>query len=87
MEARKRDLRTTGGQGEQEREPMERQRGKKRVYAGVEDEEGAASLQNTNETENRVMREQKSNSRIEICTWPAIGDKYSRVVLNRVIAE
>lgn len=48
---------------------------------------GAASLQNTNETENKVMKEQKSNSRIEICTWPAIGDKYSRVVLNRVIAE
>ena len=29
MEARKRDLRTTGGQEEQEREPMERQWGKK----------------------------------------------------------
>lgn len=48
---------------------------------------GAVSLQNTNETENRVMKEQKSNSRIEICTWLAIGDKYSRVVLNRLIAE
>lgn len=30
MEARKRDLRTTGGQEEQEREPTERQRGKRR---------------------------------------------------------
>lgn len=30
MEARKRDLRTTGALEEQEREPMETQRGKKR---------------------------------------------------------
>lgn len=57
------------------------------MFNGLENEEWLRAYRITDETESRVMKEQRSQSRIAICTWPAVGDKYSREDLNRVVAE
>lgn len=72
MEARKRDLRTEEKE-EQDREPIERQR----VYAALENDEGQRAYR-IQMRQNRVTKEQRNDSKVEIRTWLAIGDKYSK---------
>lgn len=52
-------------------------RGKVRGYAGVENDEGQQAY-GIQMRQNGVMEEQRSCSKVEICTWLAIGDKYAK---------
>lgn len=73
----KRDLRTEE-QEEWEREPMERQSGgKMKGYAGVENDEEQLAFR-IQMRKNGVMEERRSCSKVKICTWLAIGDKYAK---------
>lgn len=55
----------------------ETKQGKVRGYAGVENDKGQRAF-GIQMRQNGVMEERRSRSKVEICTWLAIGDKYAK---------
>lgn len=47
------------------------------MYAGVENDEGQRAYR-IQMRQNRVMKEHRSNSKMEMRIWLAIDDKYSK---------